>query len=119
MNSETFTERTASAEKELHWAWKHDIGDDCTAAAAKGFLLAKRLITRKWRSPDPPSYEAWVQSLTVWARAECTVLRHEDVLGLCKYPLTSQWELMLMDLYIPLVPAPLSSDSPAAGGECP
>ncbi|KAJ1130089.1 hypothetical protein NDU88_008445 [Pleurodeles waltl] len=71
-----------------------------------GLLMAKCLITRKWWYPEPATYEAWAQSLSVWVRAECVALRHEDVLGLRKDPLAAQWELMLADLCTPLVPVP-------------
>ncbi|KAJ1127879.1 hypothetical protein NDU88_006272 [Pleurodeles waltl] len=63
-----------------------------------GLVVAKRLITRKWRAPEPPTYEAWACSFSVWASAEYMALRRGDALGLHKYPLAAQLELMLADL---------------------
>ncbi|KAJ1135334.1 hypothetical protein NDU88_001774 [Pleurodeles waltl] len=67
-----------------------------------GLVVAKHLITRKWQVPEPPTYEAWAHSISFWASAEYTVLRHEDTLALRKYPLETQWKLMLADLSTPL-----------------
>ncbi|KAJ1146360.1 hypothetical protein NDU88_012637 [Pleurodeles waltl] len=50
--------------------------------------------------------EAWARSLSVWVGAEYTALRREDALGLRKYPIAAQWELMLVDLSTPLVLEP-------------
>ncbi|KAJ1135695.1 hypothetical protein NDU88_002130 [Pleurodeles waltl] len=47
-----------------------------------GLITAKRLITRKWKSTDPPAEQAWKYSFEVWAGAEGVALKREDALGL-------------------------------------
>ncbi|KAJ1170231.1 hypothetical protein NDU88_002112 [Pleurodeles waltl] len=70
--------------------------------AQSGLVVAKLLITRKWWAPEPLTYEAWAHSFSVWASAEYTALRCEDALGMPRYPLAAQWELILGDLSAPL-----------------
>ncbi|KAJ1093105.1 hypothetical protein NDU88_006214 [Pleurodeles waltl] len=77
-----------------------------------GLVVAKRIITRKWWSPEPLTFEAWARSFSVWAGAECTALRRDDVLGLHKYPLVAQWELMLGISPLHWRSSQISSDSP-------
>ncbi|KAJ1169437.1 hypothetical protein NDU88_001330 [Pleurodeles waltl] len=60
-----------------------------------GLLPAKRLISRWWKSSDPPVVRAWKSSFEVWAGAEGVALVREDALGLRKYPLSISWEVML------------------------
>ncbi|KAJ1171049.1 hypothetical protein NDU88_002920 [Pleurodeles waltl] len=60
-----------------------------------GLITAKRLITRRWKSSDPPVERAWKSSFEVWAGAEGVALAREDALGLRKYPLSVSWEAML------------------------
>ncbi|KAJ1199973.1 hypothetical protein NDU88_003804 [Pleurodeles waltl] len=60
--------------------------------------MAKRLVTRRWKSLDPPSVQAWNYSFEVWAGAEGVALKREDALGLRKYPLSDSWEEMLLRL---------------------
>ncbi|KAJ1160868.1 hypothetical protein NDU88_001358 [Pleurodeles waltl] len=54
-----------------------------------GLIVGKRLVTRKWRSPELPTNEAWIRSFSVWAGAEYTALRHEDAMWLRKYTLAA------------------------------
>ncbi|KAJ1123080.1 hypothetical protein NDU88_001553 [Pleurodeles waltl] len=63
-----------------------------------GLITAKRLITRRWKSSDPPFERAWKSSFEVWAGAEGVALAREDALGLRKYPLSISWEAMLVCL---------------------
>ncbi|KAJ1105769.1 hypothetical protein NDU88_003174 [Pleurodeles waltl] len=49
-----------------------------------GLVVAKRLITHKWRAPESPTCEAWARSFSVWASAEYAALRREVALGLRK-----------------------------------
>ncbi|KAJ1210138.1 hypothetical protein NDU88_005506 [Pleurodeles waltl] len=60
-----------------------------------GLIMAKRLITRRWKSADPPVERAWKSLFEVWACAERVALAREDALGLRKYPLSVSWEAML------------------------
>ncbi|KAJ1124772.1 hypothetical protein NDU88_003221 [Pleurodeles waltl] len=57
-------------------------------ASIRELASAKRLITRRWKSADPPAEQAWKQSFGVWAAAEGVALRREDTLGLRQYPLS-------------------------------
>ncbi|KAJ1142952.1 hypothetical protein NDU88_009264 [Pleurodeles waltl] len=63
-----------------------------------GLIMAKRLVTRRWKSSGPPSGQAWKCSFEVWAGAEGVALKREDVLGLRKYLLSDSWEEMLLRL---------------------
>ncbi|KAJ1170988.1 hypothetical protein NDU88_002859 [Pleurodeles waltl] len=63
-----------------------------------GFVTAKRLITRSWKSAEAPSVLAWKRSFTTWWGAEGVALRSEDALGLRKYPLSDSWDVMLAHL---------------------
>ncbi|KAJ1163576.1 hypothetical protein NDU88_004034 [Pleurodeles waltl] len=56
-----------------------------------GLITAKRLITRRWKSSDPPVERAWKSSFEVWAGTEGVALAKEDALGLRKYPLSVSW----------------------------
>ncbi|KAJ1112959.1 hypothetical protein NDU88_001219 [Pleurodeles waltl] len=60
-----------------------------------GLITAKRLITRRWKSSDPPAERAWKSSFEVWTGTEGVALAREDALGLLKYPLSVRWEAML------------------------
>ncbi|KAJ1162460.1 hypothetical protein NDU88_002928 [Pleurodeles waltl] len=85
-----------ACERQL-WRW----WDARNRAAARfldlGLITAKRLITRRWKSSDPPVERAWKSSFEVWAGAEGVALAREDALGLRKYPLplSVSWEAML------------------------
>ncbi|KAJ1126561.1 hypothetical protein NDU88_004968 [Pleurodeles waltl] len=61
-----------------------------------GLITVKRLVTRRWKSSDPPSVQAWKCSFEVWAGAEGAVLKREEVLGLRKFPLSGSWEELLV-----------------------
>ncbi|KAJ1124424.1 hypothetical protein NDU88_002885 [Pleurodeles waltl] len=63
-----------------------------------GLIVAKRLVTHRWKSPDPPSVQAWRRSLEVWAGAEGIALVREEVLGLRQFPLSANWEGLLLRL---------------------
>ncbi|KAJ1215618.1 hypothetical protein NDU88_003226 [Pleurodeles waltl] len=63
-----------------------------------GLITAKRLVTRRWKSSDPPSVQAWKCSFEVWARAEGAALRREEVLGLRQFPLSANWEELMLRL---------------------
>ncbi|KAJ1122627.1 hypothetical protein NDU88_001112 [Pleurodeles waltl] len=49
------------------------------------------LITRRWKSVNPPAAWAWRQSFGVWAAAEGVALRREDSLVLRQYLLSDRW----------------------------
>ncbi|KAJ1174517.1 hypothetical protein NDU88_006338 [Pleurodeles waltl] len=63
-----------------------------------GLITAKRLVTRRWKSPDPPPMWTWKCSFEVWAGAEGTALRREEVLGLHQFPLSAGWEELMSRL---------------------
>ncbi|KAJ1155340.1 hypothetical protein NDU88_008070 [Pleurodeles waltl] len=63
-----------------------------------GLITAKRLVTRRWRSSDPPSVQAWKCSFEVWTGAEGVALKREEVLGLRKFPLSAGWEELMLRL---------------------
>ncbi|KAJ1215883.1 hypothetical protein NDU88_003490 [Pleurodeles waltl] len=63
-----------------------------------GLIVAKRLVTRRWKSPGPLPVQAWRCSLEVWAGAEGTALKKEEVLGLCQFRLSTGWEELMMQL---------------------
>ena len=57
-----------------------------------GMVVAKRLITRKWKAPN---ILAWERSMAVWAGAESSVLGIEETKGLRKFPIANEWAEML------------------------
>ncbi|KAJ1123678.1 hypothetical protein NDU88_002146 [Pleurodeles waltl] len=61
-------------------------------------ITAKRLVTHRWKSSDPPFAQAWKHSFEVWERAEGVALKTEDALGLRKYLLSDSWKEMLLRL---------------------
>ncbi|KAJ1120369.1 hypothetical protein NDU88_008539 [Pleurodeles waltl] len=63
-----------------------------------GLIVARRLVTRRWKSSDPPPVQAWKRSLEVWAGAEEVALKREEVLGLRQFPLSISWEEMMIRL---------------------
>ena len=62
-----------------------------------GLLTAKRLITKRWKSPEPPSATAWAMSMTNWAQAESAALHTEDTNKLRKYPIAENWDAILSE----------------------
>ncbi|KAJ1202399.1 hypothetical protein NDU88_006199 [Pleurodeles waltl] len=73
--------------------------DERHRAAARftdlGLITAKRLITRRWKSADPPAEQARIYSFGVWAGVGGVTLKREDAMGMCKYPLSDSWEEIL------------------------
>lgn len=63
-----------------------------------GFIVAKRLITKRWKSPTAPHTIARRRSLLNWARAEGVALHREDLLGIRKFPLAHHWDAMVSSL---------------------
>ncbi|KAJ1141716.1 hypothetical protein NDU88_008044 [Pleurodeles waltl] len=63
-----------------------------------GLIVARRLVTHRWKSPDPPPVQAWRRSLEVWVGAEKAALRMEEALGLGQIPLSISWEEMMIRL---------------------
>ncbi|KAJ1083664.1 hypothetical protein NDU88_003819 [Pleurodeles waltl] len=61
-----------------------------------GLITAKRLVTRSWKSSDPPSVQAWKCSFEVWVGAEGVALKREEVLRLRKFSLSAGWEELLL-----------------------
>lgn len=62
-----------------------------------GLITAKRLITKRWKSTDPPPAQAWYQSMSCWAHAEGVSLRREDALGWRRFPVAAAWDAILVD----------------------
>lgn len=60
-----------------------------------GLIVAKRLITKRWKQRDPPEALHWELSMEVWAQAESTSLHREETAGLRKYPIAQAWDAML------------------------
>ncbi|KAJ1180503.1 hypothetical protein NDU88_005724 [Pleurodeles waltl] len=63
-----------------------------------GLITAKRLVTLRWKSYDPPSIQAWRCSFEVWAGAEGAALKREEVLGLRQFPLSASLEELMSRL---------------------
>ncbi|KAJ1209617.1 hypothetical protein NDU88_004991 [Pleurodeles waltl] len=63
-----------------------------------GLIVAKRLVTRRWKSPDPLPVQVWSRSLEVLAGAEGAALRREEVLGLRQLLLSTGWEELMIRL---------------------
>lgn len=57
-----------------------------------GLIVAKRLITKRWKAPDPPPARAWYHSMICWAQAESVALQRQDAIGIRKTPLAVAWE---------------------------
>ena len=62
-----------------------------------GLLSAKRLITKRWKSPESPATTAWATSLIIWAQAESAALHREETKKLCKYPTAEKWDAILSE----------------------
>ena len=64
------------------------------ALALTGFILAARVILRKWKSQDCPVYKEWVTSMTDIASFELLVAKLHN----CKKSYFSTWEAFLSSL---------------------
>lgn len=63
-----------------------------------GLIVAKRLITRRWKNPTPPTALSWEKSLVVWAWSESIALQREETAGLRKNPIAQSWDQLLQAL---------------------
>lgn len=58
-------------------------------------LLAKRNITRKWKSAQPPKLEVWHKEVIKWGKAEGTELKREEQRGMRKKLISLDWNMRM------------------------
>ncbi|KAJ1200383.1 hypothetical protein NDU88_004207, partial [Pleurodeles waltl] len=55
-------------------------------------LLAKRLLTRRWKATTAPTTTQWKAEVMEWGKAEGAALRREDNSGMRECPVAPDWD---------------------------